>query len=138
MAFRVTRNEWPAEIARFREFLEDLPKIGAEEAVGFIWEQTAAGKDVNRQVMRPYTFGYKKDKTRKYGKATPVNLRATEDMLKSLADATPFGVVDVPARLKKKAQGNNNRRKFLSPSPAMGEHVLNRFHIAARKRGIAR
>jgi hypothetical protein len=138
MALRVTRNEWPAEIARFREFLEDLPKIGAEEAVGFIWEQTAAGKDVNRQVMRPYTPGYKIAKTRKYGKATPVNLRATEDMLKSLADATHLGIVAVPARLKGKAQGNNNRRLFLAPTPAMGEHVVNRFHIAARKRGIIR
>jgi hypothetical protein len=134
---RVTRNEWPAEIAKIREFLEDLPKIGAEEAVEFIWEQTAAGKDVNRQVMRPYTPAYKAIKARKYG-SSKVNLRATEDMLKSLADGTPVGVVDVPARLKGKAEGNNSRRKFLSPSPAMGEHVVNRFHIAARKRGLTR
>lgn len=135
---RVTRNEWPAEIAKIREFLEDLPKIGAEEAVGFIWEQTAAGKDVNRQVMRPYTSDYKRRKMKKYGKATPVNLRATEDMLKSLADATHLGIVAVPARLKGKAEGNNSRRKFLSPSPAMGAHVVNRFQMAARKRGLIR
>jgi hypothetical protein len=105
-----------------------MPRFGAEFALEYIHEQTAQGRDVNRKWMKPYTPGYKAAKLRKYGSASPVNLRGEGDLMGSLGDYLNEGFVGPsPAQLKK-AEGNQKHRDFLTPSHGMRNYVHDKLH----------